>query len=62
LLPGTYIISTATTFSFVSTFLVGAYEGLSGRSAKMKELEIGLRTPWVSKSVNTATLNRNLSP
>ena len=55
-------MSTATAFSFVRLFLVGAYEGLSGRSAKIKLAEIGLKTPCVSKSVNAATLNLNLMP
>jgi hypothetical protein len=42
------MISTATTFSLVLMFLVGAYEGLSGKSASINELEIELETPSVA--------------
>lgn len=42
------MMSTATTFSFVLMFLVGAYEGLSGKSASINELEIELETPSVA--------------
>ena len=56
------MMSTATTFSLVKLFLVGACEGLSGRSAKTKDGDTALEIPLVEKSVNTATLNLNLRP
>lgn len=46
---------TATTFSLVLPFLVGAWDGLSGKSARIKEFEIRLITPSVANSVNTTT-------
>ena len=39
------MMSTATTFSLVKLFLVGACEGLSGRSAKTKDGDTALEIP-----------------
>lgn len=48
--------------SLVSEFLIGATDGLSGRSAKIIDDEVLLTTPDSARSVNTLTTNLNRLP